>query len=128
MAIWGIMNMELKDALVMVNSELKTRESERLEQIFETIKGPVIGSLTIAPILYGVYYINESVGIICALIALAFIIFKIGSALDDLKSKELNATIRSLKQTQYQLKMGVNIFENVSPENFKDHIYNTKKK
>ena len=120
--------MELKDALVMINSELKTRESERLEQIFETIKAPLIIALTMAPLLYGAYYINESFGILSALAALALIIYKIGTSLDDLKSKELNETIRSLKQLQYQLKMGVNVFEKVSPENFKSHVYNIKKK
>ena len=118
--------MELKDALVMVNSELRTRESERLEQIFETVKGPLLGALTVAPILFGIYYLNDTFGIIASLIALAFFIFHVGRALDDLKSKELNENIRNLRQIQYQLKMGVNIFENVAPEDFKSFLVDFK--
>ena len=119
--------METKDALVMINSELRIRQSERLEQIFETVKGPLLGALTAAPICYGVYYLNDTFGIIVSLIALAFVIFHTGRALDDLKSKELNEIIRDLKQIQYQLKMDVNIFEKVNPEDFKKHLTEIKK-
>ncbi len=118
--------MEIKDAQVMVNSDLRMRESERLEQIFETIKAPLIVALTVTPICYGIYYLNVTFGIIAIMICLAFVVYYSGRALDDLKSKEINSDIRELKQLQYQLRMGVNIFENITPENFREHLLKLK--